>query len=296
MCKTNYCLGDDLLAEQGSGRVLVLPFEHHGHSGCHTHTFFEFVYIERGFTLHTYNNITTILTPGDLFAMKPGDVHGYTSAYHTRLYNCLFASDALNAEMDSLKELPGLSCLFNQDQPSIWRRIHLDIAGRNEVQNYLEKMAWECLNKAIGWELHLQSMLINFLVLFARAYNHYYKPGREEEAQYYNHVCRALSYIETGYKEDIFAGDIAAAAGLTADYLGRQFKHLTGLTTMEYLRTYRFAKAIELLRDQDMTVAQIAAEVGFDDPSYFTKLFKSLLGTSPSEYRRLNRMAVPKLI
>ena len=271
--------------EPPSVPIFVSDFDHHGSGNCHSHPFLEFVYIERGFSLHSYNNVTTILTPGDLFAVRPGDVHGYTSANHTHLYNCLFFTEALENVWDELMQLPGVRQVFDRDEPSVWKRIHLDLPGRSQAVEYLKKMHQERLNKLNGWELNLKSLLTGFLILFSRSYDDCYGVKSDGEQRHFKYVYNALSYVESNYREDISVNDIACAVGLSTDYLSRQFKHFTGMTPVEYIKSFRLAKAVEILKDPLVPVAEAASQVGFDDPCYFTRQFRQMMGMSPSEYR-----------
>lgn len=278
--------GDEHFDRQ-SVPIVVLDFKNHGNNILHSHSFFEFVYIEQGFALHTYNNVTTILTPGDLFAIRPGDVHGYTSTNHTHLYNCLFFSEALKDSWNEVMSLPGICQVFDRDETSAWKRIHLDLLRRNQAVEYLERMKWERVHKSQGWELNLKSILISFLILFSRTYNDCYGLKDDVEHKYYKYVYNALGFIESNFKEDISVNDIASAVGLSADYLSRQFKHFTGMTPIEYIKSFRFAKAIEMLKDPNIAVSEVALQVGFNDHCYFTRQFRQILGMSPSDYRKV---------
>lgn len=266
--------------------IVVRNSEHHGSGKCHTHSFLEFVYIKRGFALHTYNEITTILTSGDLFAIRPGDIHGYTSANHTYLYNCLFFSEALGGMWEDIKELPGAKQVLGIDELPAWKRIHLDIQGRGQVEDYLEKIKWERQNKKPGWELKLRSLLTGFLVLFFRAYSEHYGTSDDYGYKYSGHVYKALGFIESNYSKNISVNEIASAVDLSPDYLSKQFKQFTGMTLIEYVKNFRFAKAIEILKDPAVSVAEVANRVGYEDPCYFTRQFKQLMKMSPSEYRK----------
>lgn len=281
-----YNINGDNFFDSQNVPIVVLDYKHHGSGGLHSHSFFEFVYIEQGFALHTYNGITTILTPGDMFAIKPGDVHGYTSANHTDLYNCIFFSEALKNVWDEVMCLPGIHQVFDKDAPSVWKRIHLDMTGRNEAVKYLERMKWERINKSQGWELNMKSLLTSFLILFSRAYNDLYKLKDDGECKYFKYIYNALGFIEENFKEEISVNDVASAVGLSADYLSRQFKQFTGMTTIEYINSFRFAKAVEMLKKPGISVSVVASEVGFNDPCYFTRQFKNLMGVTPSEYRK----------
>ena len=66
----------------------------------------------------------------------------------------------------------------------------------------------------------------------------------------------------------------------------KKMKKLTGKTPNDYIRTLRMEKAVELLKDDTVTIAQVSYEVGIDDPYYFSKTFKAFYGISPSQYRK----------
>jgi AraC-like DNA-binding protein len=268
--------------------ICVMIAEHKEVVKHHTHSFFEFVYIHQGFSTHYYNNVTTLLTPGDVFGICPGDVHGYTRPNRTILYNCLFDARALENEMEELQKLPGVGQILNMEQPSVWQRIRLDPIARNEAVEYLEMMRLEGLQREKGWELKLKSLLIQFLVLFSRAFQHSFIDDGLGEYIYAEYMFKALDFIEENYTQSIFVDDIADSVGLSTDYFSRMFKQFTGITPSEYIKNVRLAKATELLREHGVTIASVAEEVGFDDPAYFTRQFKQILGITPSQYQREN--------
>lgn len=78
--------------------------------------------------------------------------------------------------------------------------------------------------------------------------------------------------------------DIAQRISLTPDQLSRKLKALTGISTNQYIRSYRLNMAAALLRTKKYMVTEVLYQVGFNNPSYFTKCFKAEFGVSPSEY------------
>ena len=70
--------------------------------------------------------------------------------------------------------------------------------------------------------------------------------------------------------------------------LNRKMKAITGSDTGTYIRDKRILKAKKLLRTTDKSIGEIQTACGFDSPSYFSKVFRDLEGTSPSEFRRKN--------
>ena len=83
-------LKDEPYLESGSVKIAVYNAVQQSNNWNHSHNFYEFVYVTDGFSLHSYNNGTSILTGGDLFAIYPGDIHSYIAAYNAEIYNILF--------------------------------------------------------------------------------------------------------------------------------------------------------------------------------------------------------------
>ena len=82
---------------------------------------------------------------------------------------------------------------------------------------------------------------------------------------------------------------ICTMMGTSRNSLHRKMTALTGLSMNRYLRTLRLGKAEELLRLPDLTITQVADAVGFQDPSYFGRVFAEEFGLSPSQYRDINK-------
>lgn len=99
-------------------------------------------------------------------------------------------------------------------------------------------------------------------------------------------VERAIAYIGEHYKEKITAPDIADAVGLSVNYLHRIFEKVKGVTIINYLTSYRIEKARNLIEAGDAPAYEIAAEVGYTDPFYFSRVFRNTMGISFSEYKK----------
>ena len=83
--------------------------------------------------------------------------------------------------------------------------------------------------------------------------------------------------------------ELAEIAGTSVYYFVRMFKQSTGETPHQYIARYKINRAKELLTQTDMKIIQIGMEVGFDDPGHFTRVFKRLLGVTPSGFRKILR-------
>lgn len=99
---------------------------------------------------------------------------------------------------------------------------------------------------------------------------------------------RIEQYIRSHYMEHISYTDIAATVYLTPDYANRIFKEERGMSIKDYLNSYRIEQAKQLLARKNSNVSDVAAQVGLDNFSYFSTLFKKYTGCSPSEFRKKN--------
>ncbi len=105
-------------------------------------------------------------------------------------------------------------------------------------------------------------------------------------------VLKAQSWLETHHAEALRVRDMAQQAALGEKTFLRRFRAATGKTPLQYLQQLRIQAAQTLLESTDKNVEQIAESVGYADYSAFRKLFKRILGSTPSAYRQ--RFALPR--
>lgn len=109
----------------------------------------------------------------------------------------------------------------------------------------------------------------------------------EVEQSPHNVIVRnIITFLVNHYKQNLILKDIADQVGLSPFYLERLFKQETSETPRSYLEKIRIDKAAHLLKCSKMTNLEICYEVGFQSPSNFYKVFRSLKNCSPSEYRK----------
>ena len=99
---------------------------------------------------------------------------------------------------------------------------------------------------------------------------------------------RSVSFIQSRYYEDISVRQLAELEHMSVSWYRELFRELVGCSPLTYLTDIRITKAKGLLTRSNASIAEIAYLVGYKDPLYFTRSFKKLVGTSPSEYRQLH--------
>lgn len=92
-------------------------------------------------------------------------------------------------------------------------------------------------------------------------------------------------YIKDNYAKDLDLNTIADNLGFSSSYLTKVFNRCDQTTPSKYIRSYRMGIAKQLLNDKDLTIQEVAAAVGYNDPFHFSKSFKQTFGISPTDYR-----------
>ena len=87
------------------------------------------------------------------------------------------------------------------------------------------------------------------------------------------------------YKNDISLDDVSREIDISPYYFSKVFKEATGENFIDYLTGLRIDKAKDLLENTGMSMKEICGEVGYSNPNYFSRIFKKIVGVSPTEYK-----------
>lgn len=131
------------------------------------------------------------------------------------------------------------------------------------------------LLRAAGALAHLLSLLIEKPT-----------PRSPAESDTVKKVAEAIIYMSDHLQERLRVAALARLAGLSAGYFGGLFKAQTGCSPREYLQLLRMHRACQMLRQTHLSIKEIAARLGYQDPFHFSRQFKAFEGFSPSQYRQ----------
>jgi len=140
--------------------------------------------------------------------------------------------------------------------------------------------------KPSGYEFSVMRAIYEILSVILRAAD---QPGGEQPgAQTINSSVQfsaILTYIRANCAENLKAQEVAKQYSLSYSYLSKLFKNVLHMSFKEYLLFLRIAKAERLLRDESLSISQIAVDTGFVYASYFIEQFKRVKGETPGAYR-----------
>ncbi|AOT72706.1 response regulator [Geosporobacter ferrireducens] len=134
----------------------------------------------------------------------------------------------------------------------------------------------------LGAQKNIEAMIQWFNGLMEKLYDVVF---REKEMNLNKELEIILNYIEKNYHKGITLEDVAKHVGLSPFYLSKLFKKQVGINFIEYVTKKKIEKAKDLLIHTNMPVINIALELGFHEPNYFSKVFKKVEGITPSQYR-----------
>ncbi|AEF81850.1 PocR ligand-binding domain-containing protein [Leadbettera azotonutricia] len=146
--------------------------------------------------------------------------------------------------------------------------------------NHITEGAFEIFNEATDFE--------KLCFLTRRAMEEFITRvfKKHGQKQLSDHLTRAINFIETHYKDDLTLQRVADAIFVSAFYLSHLFRNEMDTTFSDYVCRQRINKAKDFLKSNKfMRIQEIAEKTGFNDPNYFAKSFKKLVGVTPKEYR-----------
>ena len=109
---------------------------------------------------------------------------------------------------------------------------------------------------------------------------------KTDNAHVVEEIDKATLYFNEHYSEDISIDEYAQNNHVSVSWFIRNFKHCTGSTPMQYILSKRIYNAEILLQDSTYNITEISEIVGYENPLYFSRIFKKVKGLSPSEYRK----------
>ncbi|MCI9274053.1 MAG: AraC family transcriptional regulator [Clostridiales bacterium] len=160
------------------------------------------------------------------------------------------------------------------------RFIHQD----SQISQLFEEIIKEYETQHIGFEMIVKSLFLRVTGLIFRNHFHYDKSVALYDPSV-KHTREILRYIAYHYNTCNHLDVLAAQVGITKNYMCRIFKEHTGCTIIHYINQLRCYKAMSLIAD-GVSVTQAAMEVGYSDYNYFSRVFKQVVGFSPSKTAR----------
>jgi AraC family transcriptional regulator, arabinose operon regulatory protein len=134
--------------------------------------------------------------------------------------------------------------------------------------------------------IYVNMTLVNFLTLFLFQHGSIIKKVTTNPHDII--IQKAIGYMQTNLHNPITNSDLSIAAGCSGSQLSNLFKSSTGYSPINYFNHLKIQKACQHFYATNALVKEVATQLGYDDPYYFSRLFTKLMGVSPNQYRKRN--------
>ncbi len=285
MASSSNVIDNKKLLESGK-LIQVRPHTRFVHFPKHRHNYVEVIYMYQGSTRHIINGEELLLAEGELLFLNQSATQEILPAGKEDIaVNFIILPEFFDRTLLMIGEEENLlrnfiiGCIKGADDQVSY--LHFRVADILPVQNLVENLIWTIMNDQ---QNNRSINQITMGLLFLQLMNHTDKiyVGKN---QYENELTiKLLRFIEEHYKTGQLS-ELAAALHCDLYWLSRTVKKLTGRTYTELVQTKRLNQAAYLLTTTKMAVAEISLAVGYDNISYFHRIFHKKFGVSPKGYR-----------
>jgi len=248
----------------------------------HSHDFFEFFLIIDGSALHHVNGKVIRLHEGELFLIRPDDVHGYEKLENVEMQfiNIAFKKYILDDVFTYLGNKFSLNNILDYDLPPM---IVLDNKKRLKFLHHMEVLNTIPQNERVLKELEMRALVLELITGYLRNSQIEYE---KEPPEWLKHTITEME------KKDNFAEGLSAlktVAGKSHEHICREFRKYLKTSPTAYINSLRLDYAANILTYTDTEVIDICYDVGFGNLSHFNHKFKEMFGKSPISYRKANK-------
>lgn len=155
------------------------------------------------------------------------------------------------------------------------------------LYNFAERIRREIEIKSFGYNMIVNSLLLEIITLLGRQYN-----LKTHNTNFL--IENIVNYVNEYFMTPLKISELAATCNYSTDHFRRLFEKITGKKPKDYILDKRINLAKKLLAEKKMTIADITEACGFEYYSQFCAVFKKKIGKSPAEYRALSTPSKPK--
>lgn len=251
----------------------------------HWHDEMELIYIKKGRGTITVDFTQYTVSAGTIALIIPGQLHSIEQFEHESMEyeNIIFHPGILVTKKTDTSNTDILA-------PLLSGKLSVPLLYTPDFPHYKEIAACIDANDEIsrtnppGYQLFIKSQL--FMLFFILANKCLLKEHAKKDYKSLEKMKLILKYVENHYMDKITIEDIADEVGLSQSHFMKYFKNTMGTSFIEYLNEYRLTMASRLLVSSDSSILDIAAEVGYENLSYFNRTFKKRFEMTPREYRK----------
>lgn len=252
----------------------------------HDHDFSELVFVLSGGAEHLTGSRKCILNRGDILSLHPGAVHAYDKCSNLKIINVLYDTRTLAMPVLDAAHIPSFQRIFPLKEIIPEDKQNEPVATLPE-ELFSEVLEDVMLLKSIV-EQRRPGCLFHGLAVFMQIVAKISQTAEWTAAGHrdFIQIDKAIAYMTEHCDGPVNLEQLIKKTNMSSRNFFRHFKNCTGNSPLEYLLQLRIRRSLELLRDTDMTVSEIAAQCGFSNGNYMCRIFRKRYGTTPGEFRK----------
>lgn len=258
----------------------------------HQHDFYEMVYVFKGKSRHELANHVYELSPGDVFFIEPEVSHSYIGDEHTEtiIYNVIFQKSLLQQDLDILCQIPAFTDFFFL-APFLRKSAafypHFSIYGHDKdiFESHLIAIMNETNQKKPGYQLIIKTRFIECLVHLSR-FHEQILTRKKPDQEHPEWLGTIISFLKQHYDQAFTLEQLSSMCGMSVSSFTTKFKNHTGKTLKEFKHDMQIEYACHHLKETNLKIVDICYHVGFDDLSFFYKVFRKKMKMTPLQYRK----------
>jgi len=252
----------------------------------HRHEFLELAVVLSGEGVHVTGQFQHRIQAGDVLVLSRLRPHGYERTQGLNLINILIREDSLQRLARDLRHLPGFHALFvleslRWNQQSYASRLRLNAGDLAQISEWANRLEEEIARVRQGGNVLAEAYLTLIMGLLVRRYDRPARQMKRATTRPEAGMGRLLSWIEIHLAERLSVAALARQAGMSVRSFHRHFHATVGQTPLDYILGQRIARAKELLTaHRTERIDAIAAQCGFEDGNYFSRVFSERTGVT----------------
>ncbi len=263
-------------------RGLLSTYPDYG-AASHWHEDVELILILEGEMTYQVNGASVVLRKGEGIFVNAGQLHfGHSPKRRECDFLCIVFHPSILCSASEVERSYIFPVTKNVDVP------YVHLTPKVPWQRQLLKLVAGAVRHKETKDDYFLSVLADFFQMWALLYGHIANPSFAEAAEGPDlSVVKAMVvFIQENHSRDISLAEIAAAGSVGQSKCCRLFQQYLGKSPVRYVNTYRLNRGALLLRQTNLTVTEIALQVGFGGASYFTACFHKHFGQQPLAYRK----------
>lgn len=242
----------------------------------HWHPRAELCFVIDGKCTAYINGVEFEAKTGDIIVLKSADIHRYNTDDGCEVCFCTFDPSII---YDVESKMPAIKAHITKEEM-------VECKVFDSVVSIIDELYKEKTDAEKNYDVIAKAKIIQLYYLLARHFEDTTYNGAND-VKNFEAFQRVLDYISENYANDISLTDVARVLNYSPSQVSLMFPKFVDSNFKRYLDTLRVNKAVKMLKNEDISITEVAMNCGFNNIRTFNNVFKSITGTTPSEVKNM---------